>query len=149
MAGKEHQFEAVLDLVDAFLNGHAGHSMPLSCSGFHGKLAACILRKPAKYKPDAAQRHSTDQICFVSAARPWIAKNPALSAQSRGWCHYETRRRFIIILLRQRIFFHVRSAREDRPFYRRCQSLRDVPHPWLRHRLSQAARSLPEAGLPA
>src|SRR5690606_21693794 len=116
MAGKEHQFEAVLDLVDAVLNGHAGHSMPLSCSGFHGKLAACILRKPAKYKPDAAQRHSMDQICFVNATRPWIAKNPALSAQNRGWCHYETRRRFIIILFAAKDIFPCSIRARRSPF---------------------------------
>ena len=30
MTGKQNEFEAVVDLVDAVFNGYAGHGLPLS-----------------------------------------------------------------------------------------------------------------------
>jgi hypothetical protein len=42
VAGKEHQLEAVIDLVDAIFNGYAGHGLPLSCDGFDGKQARSL-----------------------------------------------------------------------------------------------------------
>ncbi|CDX41568.1 conserved hypothetical protein [Mesorhizobium sp. SOD10] len=50
MAGEQHEFKTVVDLVDAIFNGYAGHGLPLSCDGFDGKLTRSITRARAKYK---------------------------------------------------------------------------------------------------
>jgi hypothetical protein len=50
VAGEQHEFKKVVDLVDAIFNGYAGHGLPLSCDGFDGKLARSITRARPKYK---------------------------------------------------------------------------------------------------
>ncbi|CDX19030.1 hypothetical protein MPL3356_290095 [Mesorhizobium plurifarium] len=50
MAGEQHEFKTVIDLVDAIFNGYAGHGLPLSCDGFDGKLARSITRARPKHK---------------------------------------------------------------------------------------------------
>jgi hypothetical protein len=55
MAGQKHQFEAVVDLVDAIFNGYAGHELPLSCFGFGGKQARSITRTLGKHKQQARE----------------------------------------------------------------------------------------------
>ncbi|MGT2468098.1 hypothetical protein ACVOMV_29955 [Mesorhizobium atlanticum] len=97
MAGEQHEFKTVVDLVDAIFNGYAGHGLPLSCDGFDGKLARSITRARPKYKLYgsaggfaafarliAGSCHDTSHVVAITIACnagpcPWISINCALS----------------------------------------------------------------------
>src|SRR5690606_26517906 len=75
MAGQQNQLEAVLDLVDAILNGYAGHSLPLSCLpcaeiwGVHNAIATEIQARARILSPAHAGSHSLDR------PRPRLVRN--------------------------------------------------------------------------